>query len=454
MKEISPIRKKKHLQIISLSTLLIGFSCAFLLSFNKFAWADDFAFQIMLSNQNLFEWAWERYLSFDGRHLTIWGIIQGFNIKYLPLQLTIAIYFLAFAFGIGITLKLLFFADNIFKINTFISILAITLSFLIIFRAHAFETIYWAVGGMYSLMLLGFALWWYLFTKTETLPNSTIDKTAFFVLSFLIGSSTQNLAAAILFILIYIFFTDKKRAKKPLIIAFLLVTAGALFISLAPGNTSRGFDVSAMDFSVIELINNFVVVIIKYLKLSRSSIVITFSIALLLFKLGTLPNSKNNLKKVLLFLGAALATALPFVILPVGLISNRTAIYFQFFFSLSLIFFYLFIIQCITKKKVIPRVLFQLNAALIIGCVSIVPILNFANSFKLKHEYQNRKSIIIHNSEKSDLSIPLIKPSLHISNYLNYFKDITDDPEFWRNQAFAEYYGYKSAVSYEKEIVN
>lgn len=451
MRQISQLKEKKYIKIIALLILSIGFCSAFLLSFNKFAWADDYSFQMMLKNNNLFEWAWERYLTFDGRHLTIWGLIQGFNIKYLPLQLTIALYFIVFAFGIAIIFKQLFFTNITNKQNAIISILTIILSFLIIYRAHAFETIYWSVGGLYSLILGGFACWFYLLGKIEFTKERYFFKMAFYILSLLIGSSTQNLSVAILFILLFKIIIEKKWKNSQLQIGFLLVLAGTLIISLAPGNTSRGLNVNSIDFSILGLINNFTSLNIQYINLSRSSIIISFPIALLLYKSGNISNSKNNFKNAILFLGAALSTVLPFIILPEGLASNRTAIYFQLFFSLSLIYFYLIIIQYITNKIALHKLFYQLNAGLIITCVSIVPVFNFVNSFKLKNEYKNREMMIINNSDKSTLSISIIRPSLDIYNYLNYFKDITEDPNFWRNQAFAEYYGYKTAVSYEKK---
>lgn len=399
------------------------------------------AFIMQLGDDNIFKWAWDRYFNWDGRHLTPWGILQAFNIKYLHHTVTLLLYFTAFCSAILLMVKMEFDKTKS-KLKDYIFYLLIVISFFFMFKAHITQTLFWAVGGFYSVMLLGMTVWLFYFYK-----NLQTNNTLFYIYSFFIGASTQNITAPLLFIIIAHFIFNNKYNKKHLIFTFIAVLAGGLFITLAPGNTSRAV-IHHESLSIIAIIKNFGVTTFQFLLISKALLLLTPLLALYAYSNNYI-TKKTQPGHILILFGAALASVAPFALVT-GVAANRTAIYFQFFLAFALIHLWIKVFQYLKIKGITLRVIKQVNSVVLIAFLTIIPIINFINSFEIKEKNNKRIEVIKANSG-NDLILEPIAPTIKTTNFLTFFNDITTDPDWWANKTFAAYYNLKSVKISEEE---
>lgn len=412
-----------------------------LICFNKFIYTDDMAFIMELGDNNVFNWAWDRYFNWDGRHLTPWGILQAFNIKYLHHTVILLMYFTAFCSAILLMVKMEF-NKTMSKLKNITFYLLIVISFFFMFKAHITQTLFWAVGGFYSVMLLGITVWLYFFNK-----NLTTNKTLFYIYSFFIGASTQNITAPLLFIIIAHFIFNNKYNKKHLMLTFIAVLAGGLFITLAPGNANRAV-INHESLSIIAVIKNFGITTFQFLLISKALLLLTPYISIYAHSNNFITKNTQS-SHILVLFGAALASVAPFALVT-GVAANRTAIYFQFFLAFALIHLWIKIFQYLKTKGITLRVIKQVNSAVLIVFLTAVPILNFINSFEIK-EKNNKRIEIVKANRGNDLILEPIAPTIKTTNFLTFFNDISTDPDWWSNKAFAAYYNLKSVkISEEK----
>jgi hypothetical protein len=238
------------------------------------------------------------------------------------------------------------------------------------------------------------------------------------------------------------------------VIVFLIIIAGTVFLSTAPGNFIRINEINSSAFRDITLeiiIRNFAFTLATYLKLSFFLIFLSVlagfvfinqsnnRISLTIQNIVFIPKTKEqfivfiDINKYLI---VALSTILPFITMP-EVVSPRTAVYFMFFL---VIFMFRFITQISviqlnlnenTRTSVIAYTLFSAAFCFI--------IYNFCKGHKLNTEITKRE-LLLKNSRNKTVSIKKIDEKL--KSYCYDFRDFRGNDD-WALEAQRIYFGIK-----------
>lgn len=429
-------------KIISSSTLLtaLGITALFGIlanSYVTFFWVDDFSMAYTLKNKGVLEFIWHQYINWDGRFLTLTGLIQASLFKlgdsFYSTLFWSTCYITAFFFVVKMQIKL----------NKLLATAIISSSFLIIFYAHLFETLYWATGGVYSMALMIGSIWlWYNSEQTRKLWLIAL-------LSFIAGSTTQNLSTSLITIVLLdtienYFKTHKINIEN--VIALGSLIAGTIFISFAPGNLNRAnlldpeWNIGAM----INLLSN-----IYYTAFMQSEQIFIIAPVIALILHSNVKNQPNRLYLSFKYLIAAVASLAPFIILPAHLsISARINIFFQFFLFLSILNLSWLIIDWGREKpfflfiEKLKKVKFHIFVAILL-LANILITLNFKNGLIAKSAFKERETYIM-TSQQDHVIVEPISRSRNLTTFMHFFQDITIDSTNWANEFTATYYNIKS----------
>jgi hypothetical protein len=407
----------------------------FLIAWVRVPFQDDFWFSHELSNTGYIEWAVNRYLTFDGRHLTFVGAIQALSIKYLNHSFGLYLYISIFLFSIYFFISRYFEKQRV--LNVIILTIFVFISLIFSFKSHVVQTVFWKVGGIYVVSLSFFILWATFLINDRLKSNTTI--VFFYFLSFTVGASTQNLAIPMLFIILFIFFKnycETKSISKKLVISSLLVIAGLAFISFAPGNRGLNNDLTNVNFNLLRLFDVF----IFYMSISKH---ILFSLVILPFvALITIGLSqKINGIIIIMFFGAAIASCIPFALVD-GFLSNRTAIYFQFFLIIGGISLLNNIIIRFYNPKY-NNAIIAVNLFIFGLAIPFILIKNILIGYDIKQRYYERMAVISASTEKF-VEVEQIEIKIMNTTFLVYFSDINEDVSSFPNLYKAQYFGLDS----------
>lgn len=389
---------------------ILLFVIVILLNLNSFYWADDYAILNELKEFGVFKRCLNGYLTWDGRYLTPASFIQGYLLNYLPIQLITLIWtclFLASGFLLVKILEnenLMFFKEKSHKLLFYLFVI---LAFWFSSSKHLSQTVFWATGGVYTFNLFIGALWLYLFT----IKNKSKQNLIFLVLiSVLTALTTQNLILTLL-----IFLIIKSFSKEGLFIntlLFIILLSGLLFLNFAPGNKLR---VNEIDSNLIDNINgitlfkNLALVTFQYLKhsiflfLTLLIVIAFFNKNINLKQYFFLPKNKKQFITLLqqnIYLIVAISTIIPFILIP-SLASERTSIYFVFFFIL-------YIFKILSDSNI--EIFNNRNAIKHLSFVLILTVFysyNFILGFQLKNKLTDRATVLKEATEKT-VTIKLI----------------------------------------------
>ena len=469
------IKENKYANILiflAFSTIVM----VLLLCTNTFYWADDYAFINDLRKFGILQKCIDGYYNWDGRFFTLASFCQHFFLLNFPIQIVTFIWSLCFltsGFIIFFIINEEINLNNLYEKNRLLSFILFPIILWFGAYKHTFETIYWATGGYYSLVLLFGSFWILYFLKFQRNQFSRISKVLFLIFSVIVGASTQNLSIALILLVLITIFIDSKENQKPNftfnILVFFAVLFGLIFIVIAPGNWVRLQEVNHLgktDFSILNLIKNYFFILIRY---SYHSLLLIFiavfggiSIGFVLFKNQVL--NVNFIKKInfkfdfltlvknLKWLILALSTILPFVFIP-NIVSARTEIYFEFFVLI-------FIISSVIKllKKVFlshENHFYAKNNALIsylfvliilISCNTFV-IYNFKKGLLLKQIISERETFM-ENSENKTIHLKPIDLSLIPQIY--QFTDLTlneNESNIWIRKSQEKFYNLQIIVT-------
>lgn len=437
-----------------LSTLLI-----LMLNSNVFYWADDYAILNEINDFGVYQRCISGFYNWDGRYMTPAAFFQGVFLSTLPVGVITLIWNLCFLLS-GFLLYFIIKRELAIPNRTvfYLPLLICTIFWLGSYP-HIAQTVYWATGGVYSFNLLIGAIWLYWFYGIKT-PYSYANRILFLLLTILIGLTTQNLTVGLMTLLLLEIVSDSLKKEngdlKFNLLLLLLIFAGTLFISTAPGNFVRLNEIDASsDISLVRIFRNFVLILYIYLKISAVLILLSLCAAIVwLTESGkkisftirnvlVLPKTKwqnaafiDNYK----FLAAAVSTILPLVTIP-DVASPRTAIYFMFFL-------FLFLVKWVTVYGASPAsgnktgILRTVTVCILFCSVIVFTIFNFQKGLVLKSEITKREKIL-KNSKNRTVVIPLIEESLKPPCY--DFREFRGNDD-WALEAQREYFGIQKII--------
>ena len=469
------IKENKYANILvflAFSTIVM----ILLLCINTFYWADDYAFINDLREFGIFQKCIDGYYNWDGRFFTLASFCQHFFLLNFPIQIVTFIWSLCFLTSGFIVFLIINEEINLKYLSAKNRLLSfLLLSIILWFGAyeHTFETIYWATGGFYSLVLLFGSFWILFFLKFQKNQFSQISKVLFLVFSVIVGASTQNLSIALILLVLITIFVDYKENQKSNftfnVLVFFAVLFGLIFIVIAPGNWVRLQEVNHLgktNFSIFNLLKNYFFILMRYcyhsLLLVSIGILAGISIGFVLFKNQIF--NINYLKKInfkfdfltlvknLKWLILAISTILPFVFIP-NIVSARTEIYFEFFL---LIFIVSSVIKSLKKifldcendyfNKNILLISYFFILVILISC-NVFAIYNFKKGLLLKQIISERETFM-KNSENKTIHLKPIDLSLIPQIY--QFTDLTlneNESNIWIRKSQEKFYNLHIIVT-------
>jgi hypothetical protein len=325
---------------------------------------------------------------------------------------------------------------------------------------------------VYSFDLLLGVIWIVLFLKSNKHAFTLKNNFLFFIFSFVVGASTQNLTLgilALLFVTIIVnWLTNEKKQLGFYGLLFIAAFLGLLFITLAPGNLLRlqKTGIHTEEATLFLVVKGYLQVLIAYLKMSclliGFSIISGLGIYFLLFPYHKfkwqfsyyIPKTKYQIAifiKDYKWLIVSLCTVLPFVIAP-GMAFPRTSLYFMYFL---LLFIVCFIVITLKKVQIKSKPssfnsTFISNPLVLFGFIFILSIsfavYNFDKGIHLKDLITQRENLLKKNKAKV-VTIVLINPN-EISQCYK-FSDLSlieNEMVAWRRLRMEEYYKVKQII--------
>lgn len=499
-KIISLKKRKQQIlnKIIYFSTLLSSILLlTSIVSIAFFTWykADDFSLINQINKLGILHHVIKSYLGWDGRAI-IAGTIQSLFLKYLPVEMINLIWIMCLVLTALVSFRLFILLSklkNKFLITDYIIGTALFSAVLWYgFKSHIGETVYWATGGAYSLTLLLATIWLYLwitFFSTQLKINKLIQ-ILYYLFTIFAGALTQNLSCALLTYigieLIKFIATKNYIIVRRIIILIALLIIGTLIIVLAPGNFVRSaYGLNSFTLSLSAMSFNFIRTLILYIKLSIPLfIMLLISIPLIFILISNtsiyifriiirikikkeyyINMNKRIIRKCLFhivslfqFLLAAIATIIPFILLP-DFASTRTSLFFMAF-----VFFWVYfqIIPLILLKTFTSSALNKFYDGMHIHnlwitsfllCIFLIVSSHIISLNLIKNKVLAREALIKAFTNKNvDVTIyPIDKRGLPFSYS---FDDIAQDKTNWINQAVSDYFNLKSITVnniYEKK---
>lgn len=238
--------------IIKQVTFLISilFLLILIISFGYYyQYGDDFIFLNLLNEKNIIQAIIDKYLNWDGRHLSFGGIMQMVGFAYLGPTLSLFLGLASLSFSIWLLLKTLILK---FEFKDFISVLVLFLIGLFPFYK---DVLFWQTGIIYLYFFLQSVLIIFLY-KNEFHYRKIIW---LYIFVFLLAFNSQNFNLAVLtYIWLYDFFKSKwSFFDEKRIVFSLLIILGTIIMSIAPGNFIRienGSDSAPQLSNILELV--------------------------------------------------------------------------------------------------------------------------------------------------------------------------------------------------------
>jgi len=400
----------------------LGVILLILLCFSSYFWNDDFYFYNEMEKVGNWKTSYNMYMTWDGRGLSLNGFIRNISVYQFSAyvnSLIATMYLVVQALLIWkITLRTLDFQFS----NSWMHVQGVaTFTFLLwlIYRSHIAYSHYWATGVIYAIQSIFFLGWIYLYFFQVDRRSWILS-----VVTFILVLGGVYSAAGI-FVLVstdYIFF--KKRWDRRLTLLLLTFIPPFLFNVLAPGNYLRLEFVQGdpiTDFTQITL--NYFQILKRFVGLSIESIM-----AALLISIG-IPVNGINLDKIkhhkfwLLALVGALASLLPFAMMP-----NTTLNYLGMHFQV-LIFIVVLTFGVIVKIKLdLVQLSWQSVQALsvllflLIGYNQWIMSRDVYRQIELRHITLSR-----HHGLPDTVFLPAIAYKNYFFSHLSY--EIHEDPK-------------------------
>jgi hypothetical protein len=395
------------------------------LCFLSYRYADDF-WKINLINEKGYlgvsKWM---YYHWDGRGISpIYFfrniILYNFNPIIVSLFSSIGLFFMSF-----LVLRNIFNLKNAKTENLiFLTIIAVfSFGLWMSWRPHLSRSFYWSTGVYY---------FWSNFVMILTIIYSKLYYYKFylFLISFWVSMlSGVNSAVGLL---AFIFFVDFIFHKPTFQSVVIYLSGCALFFVnvLAPGNFERGKGL--FEFSTNNILAGYLFVFEEYFFMSSGVFIFSFIVAMILFKKISINNS--FLIESFVFILCGLLTILPFSFFPDSA-SKHTAIFFQTFWFLGLVFLFSFILS----KLRIPAVNFHcLTIGVLLFLIFIVAKQFYYGKIVSRQVFDRYN--YLESIKNTNDTIYLKK--IHLPNQSFCFRiyEISSDSNFPQNLLFSDYF--------------
>jgi hypothetical protein len=334
--------------------LLYFISFCFLSSFiifSFFSWnyGDDYLYKVAMKDISPIKFIMDLYLTHDGRHLSPFGIIQMYIIKYFDAFGGILIYLLAYLIASWILFKKLISDLSVDK--KIYKVYFLPFSFLLLFGLLPVykDVLCWLTGGAYMLVLLqGFLLFTLLdYLLRINLNISNLKKIVYSIIILLLSLNSQNLMLIILFFSFIAFYKiyvfDKRISYKWILIVILPIILSMLITSLAPGNFSRiSREESNLNLNFFKLLENFKMIYFRFFIYSKwvisFGLIVGLAISFYYKETVNYKPPRFYFEKILFFVFASILSMSPFILVPN---IARIRVFFIGMVFLFIAFFYL-----------------------------------------------------------------------------------------------------------------
>lgn len=421
--------KKLNLEVVVLGLSIFAFLLFLATAFNSFYWMDDFWKRYEVLHQGFFSFQKEIYLNWDGRAISP---IYSFRnlLLYLfdyPQAWAVTLIGMTFLTGTGYVGARLISGDSwetCSRIQKVTMVILFTLVLVMVFRPHLSRSLYWGTGTFYMIANFFTLLTVYALVKN---PNSWWN----ILLVWIVCTSGPNNGLMLIGFLFFGYFFKVINIQKKNFIALLIFSLLCLsLVILTPGNLNRGG--GQFNWQLISLIHGFFFVLKEYSGMSLWAVLGGFFIGLSY----DIFLSKNAVRLFFLLILCGLISILPFLPFP-NAASKHTAIFFQTFALLSLIF-----ISASMKN------LLNINLPKQIGFFLIM-------FFQLYFIFQVRIQLITGNSIKTEMDkrfqtleenrgkrtlIVFDRIELPSSNWVSRFRDISVNPDDSNNKNYQIYF--------------
>ena len=338
------------------------------------------------------------------------------------------------------------------------------------------ETLYWAAGAIpYTIVpMLGMA-WAYFMMKTagggRGVPVPIFTYPLFMLFSFFLGTASLALSPALLVLGAAIFAAAGNRWSYAYGAVFCAgIIAGTIVMAAAPGNYARagGIGVDAFGVNVLDAAKNYFMVAGSYLASCKYFFPLSAAAAAAaafyerLYPAGDaqggdgqpIETGKSGVIAALGFLGAGMASILPFSLIP-DFAAGRTGVFF-FFFTNVFVWF--------AVKKLIVRfygagilginglVRIFVYAVPVIMCILVVLPAGFDIYYgtKIQRQLMERdrmlSGLVRNAGERSLRLVAKVKPVAGKKPGLIHFDDIKPYPADFRNEHMSLYYRLGAVV--------
>lgn len=431
------------------------------ISFFTWRYCDDFVYEKSLQTRGVFEHMYYIYSNWEGRAISIGGFIQIFLFKYFNHKIIVFVWSLFFIANAYLILKI-FLSELSNKIRIsrelvlfFIGIVVVTLFYG--FYTHIAETVYWAMGGVYTCAVFFGLLWIILYKKMIAKVPKIVTIGSYFIFSIIVGMITQNLTICLLTFLliegIFLFYHNEKRKILYLILIAIGLLIGLSITSFSPGTlhriavTPHSFGANPL-YYLKNLYTSLKVFLITSVVLSAAAVISAVVIFTYFKQKISIPlnQEKNRLINFLYttkWLIIALSSVLPFIFVPTNV--SRTAIFFMVFVY---IFFLLFVVNILSKIKSLNILKWKKICNLYLLFFFSGHIVYMAYSFKIGYEYNSYMNAINdYLITKKNATETIIVKNKHLPYrpfmYNTEFM-LTKDPKNWINEEWSTYYDIKS----------
>ena len=416
--------------IVILLTFLAGI--LFLATaFNSFYWMDDFWKRFDILQVGFIQFQKDIYLNWDGRAISPVYTVRNVVLYFVDYHYSWFATLIAMGFLVATSflfLKMLALNNwkefSIEKKWIFTTLICCIL--ILVFRPHLSRSLYWATGTFYiyanffSILIMSRLLfcpeskwnWFWIFTAVSSGPNNGVMVLAFLFLGHflkIILLTPQNF-----------YFL------------FLIGISALVLVVIAPGNFTRAG--GQIDFALMSMVLGGWTILKEYIGMSLwifpGSLIIAITLA-----------SKINQDNIALPLliccsASALCSILPFLPMPIAA-SKHTSIFFQTFFLLGLILFWLFLknqfYYKIPSGSIYPLLIFTF---LFFANQMIIQLIT-GRSIKIEID---KRFEIMEANRGSNMELcfaPIIIPS---NNWVSRFWDISEDPTYSSNIHHQQYF--------------
>ena len=391
--------KLLKIQNISICLSVLVVILVFIGAAHVWEYGDDYMNIINLKEKSPMSYIFEFYFINDGRHLSPFGIIQMYLIKYTNAPLAVFVYLLSLFFSAWLILKILFdqFSDIVVKREHLLLFYAvICISLWPLYK----DVVYWLTGGVYLIALLQGVILVYTvlnyYTNFEK-NNSLFQKTFIALIVFLLGLNTQNLSLPIFFLVITltikVYHSNSRYIYYWFAIVLLPLITSMLVTNLAPGNFERFAQENKHLGSIVNYITAGFWMYYKFFNYSKLAMLAGFIFGLYVsnYFLSYLNkgNSKVALKNAFLCFILAIISMSPFLIAP-DIARIRVYFFGMLFLALSALNLGVFIGFRFRPNKNLNALF--INAFLIYGIVFFIWQLSLM--IPLSHQVSDRKKYL------------------------------------------------------------